>query len=300
MKIIVAIFVLMLAGNMTFAQTPSANEIRIIMLKDEGGFGVDKGFEFLLEQNDVATFHGGRNFYGRKGDYAGAFTEKQFAHLAQLIINNNFFALRDRYEGTTMDVGTRTITVVYGGKQKTVVNWGASDVKEFAAIEKALRELEAKINWRSPLKTGDEQLESFTDLRAFNLDDAQTKLGSENFAVEKNVGYERLQNLTSFTDKTGETPTLFFQGERQVLLYLNAEMLAARELTPEYLYRKFGKRYVQLRSRAGKTHRQIVYPSQGIAFSTGGASLDFLEIFPPTTLARYRREIYRTPSAFIR
>lgn len=148
MKIIPAILFLVLAGNMSFAQTPSAKEIGIIILKDEGGFGVDKGFEFLLERNDVATFHGGRNFYGRKGDYAGAFDKKHFDELAQLIINNNFLALEDRYEGHTMDVGTRTITVVYGGKQKSVVNWGASEVKEFAVIEKAIKKLEAKIKWR--------------------------------------------------------------------------------------------------------------------------------------------------------
>ncbi|MBA2737441.1 MAG: DUF4163 domain-containing protein [Pyrinomonadaceae bacterium] len=149
MKIILPIFILILAGNAVFAQTTKAGEIRIIILKDEGGFGVDKGFEISLEKGDLATFHGGQNFYGRKGNYRGAFDEKQFLELARLIIKNNFFALKNRYEGNTMDVGTRTITVGYGGKQKSVVNWGASRQKEFAAIEKAVKELEAKIKWRA-------------------------------------------------------------------------------------------------------------------------------------------------------
>ena len=300
MKIFLSIFVLLLAGNAVFAQPAKASEIRIIILKDEGGFGVDKGFEISLERGDLATFHGGRNFYGRKGDYRSSLDEKQFAKLANLIIAQNFFALENRYEGGTMDVGTRTITVIYGGKQKSVVNWGAKDVKEFSAIEKAIKQLEAKIRWRSNLKNFDEQIESFFDLRAFNFDSAQARLGSADFEIEENVGYEKLENLTSVTDKAGEVPTLFFQGERQVMMYLTAEMLEKRKLKPEDFYSKFGKRYVQLRSRAGKTHRQIVYPAQGVAFSTDGESLDFLEIFPPTTIAEYKRGVYRTVPVFIK
>lgn len=298
MSIFLSIFVLMLAGNAGFAQTISAGEITHIELHDDGGFGVDKGFEILLERGGVATFHGGQNFYGRKGNYRGAFDEKQFAKLARLVITNNFFALKDRYEGNTMDVGTRTITVAHRGTQKSVVNWGASEQKEFAAIEKAIKELEAKILWRAAIKTSDEQIESLFVLRSFDFDDVQARFDFADLEIEKNVGYERLKNLTSVADKAGEIPTFFFQGKRQVLMYLTAEMLEARELKPEDFYRKFGKAHFALRSRAGKTHQQIVYPAQGIAFSTDGASLDFLEIFPPTTIAKYKREIYRTVPAF--
>ncbi|MBA2735608.1 MAG: hypothetical protein H0U50_02355 [Pyrinomonadaceae bacterium] len=140
---------MILAGNLGFAQTIGAGEITLIELRDEGGFGVDKGFEISLERGGVATFHGGQNFYGRKGNYRGAFDEKQFLELAQLVIINNFFALKNRYEGNTMDVGTRTITVVYRDKRKSVVNWGAKDVKGFLAIEKAIKQLEVKIKWRA-------------------------------------------------------------------------------------------------------------------------------------------------------
>ncbi len=67
MKTILSIFVLMMAGNLGFAQTRTASEITQIELHDEGGFGVDKGFEISPERGGVATFHGGQNFYGRKG-----------------------------------------------------------------------------------------------------------------------------------------------------------------------------------------------------------------------------------------
>jgi hypothetical protein len=183
MKIFLSIFVLLLAGNPGFAQTPKASEIRIIILKDEGGFGVDKGFEISLERGDSATFHGGRNFYGRKGDYRGSLDEKQFAKLANLIVSRNFFALENRYEGSMTDVGTRTITVIYGGKQKSVVNSGAKAVKEFSAIENAIKQLEAKIKWRSNLKNADEQIESFFDLLAFNFDCAQARLCSVDYQM---------------------------------------------------------------------------------------------------------------------
>ncbi len=177
MKIILSIFVLMMAGNLGFAQTRTASEITQIELHDEGGFGVDKGFEISLERGGVATFHGGQNFYGRKGNYRSTFDKKQFVELARLVIKNNFFALKDRYEGNTMDVGTRTITVVYRGNRKSVVNWGASRQKQFAAIEKAIKALEAKIEWRSDIKTDDAQLESFFALPSFNKETRRLSTG---------------------------------------------------------------------------------------------------------------------------
>lgn len=124
MKIILSIFVLILAGNPGFAQAVGADEITQIELHDEGGFGVDKGFEILLEKGAVATFRGGQNFHGRKGNYRGAFDEKQFVELARLVIANNFFALENRYEGNTMDVGTRTI--IEAGKRASSIGARAS------------------------------------------------------------------------------------------------------------------------------------------------------------------------------
>ena len=90
MKIILSVFVLILAGNAVFAQIISAGEITQIELRDEGGFGVDKGFEILLERGGAATFHGGQNFSGRKGNYRGAFDEKQFVGLARVSNHKQF------------------------------------------------------------------------------------------------------------------------------------------------------------------------------------------------------------------
>lgn len=121
MKTFFSIFVLIFACNSCFAQKIGAREIEEIRLKDDGGFGVDKGFEIVIKSGG-ATFHGKQNFYGRKGDYHGAFGKKQFIELIDLVKAQNFFALKNRYESSVKDVGTRTITVVYRGAQKSVVN----------------------------------------------------------------------------------------------------------------------------------------------------------------------------------
>jgi hypothetical protein len=55
----------------------------------------------------------------------------------------------------------------------------------------------------------------------------------------------------------------------------------------------------ELRSRGGKRAVMHVYPEQGIAVSTKGSIVQFLEVFPPTTIDAYRDEIYVEPRPFI-
>lgn len=298
MKIILSIFVLIFAGNLGFAQTISAGEIAEIRFKNDGGFGVDRGFEITFRRDGAADYHGGKNSFSRKGDFRGSIDEKQFAELTKLIIAQNFFALKDRYEGGAMDVGTRTITVAHSGRRKSVVNWGASEQKEFSVIETAIKAVELEIRRQTIAEAADAAIQSLLVFRDFGIEDVQARFDFLDFQIEKNVGYEKLKNLTSITDKGGELPTFFFKNRKQVMLYHAAEILRRDRLTPEDFYRKFGGRFVKMPSRAGKTHRQIIYPTKGIAFSTDGETLDFLEIFPPTNLVKYKREIYREVSIF--
>lgn len=55
---------------------------------------------------------------------------------------------------------------------------------------------------------------------------------------------------------------------------------------------------MRLRSRAGKTSNQYVYPERGFAYSETGDTLDFVEVFAPMSLDAYRDKIYEDPGAF--
>ena len=55
-----------------------------------------------------------------------------------------------------------------------------------------------------------------------------------------------------------------------------------------------------LRSRAGKEYVHYSHPEQGIAYSSEGDKVRFVEIFRPRSLNAYKAEIYRDPGPFIR
>ncbi len=287
------------AGNSAFAQTIAASDISEIMLETADGFCADCERITTLRGDGTAAYHGGKNSQYRPGESRGKFSREEFEKLAAFVVAQDFSRLKDRYEGSVSDVAEVKITVVYQGGQKTVVNWGGSDLPQLLAIKKAFESAASKIGWRT-IVTPDEMIESHLMFRSFAFDDVLARFDFADSEIEKNAQYEKLKNLTAIADKDGEVPTFFFRGKRQVLIYHTAEMLKEDDLKPNDFYQKFGKQFVELPSRAGKKHRQIVYPNKGIAFSTDGESLDFLEIFAPTTIAKYKREIYKTVPAFIK
>lgn len=156
-SIIIFALLLMTTGAETFPQQlnpPAVAHIFSVKLTDEGnGFGFDKAIEIVFRSDGSAAFRGGKNSGIRKGIFRGAIDRREFTKLAKLINANKFFALEDRYEGNISDMGTKTITVTYAGGEKTVINWGGSNLKAFAVIRDAIREIEAKIKWQADLET---------------------------------------------------------------------------------------------------------------------------------------------------
>jgi hypothetical protein len=56
----------------------------------------------------------------------------------------------------------------------------------------------------------------------------------------------------------------------------------------------------QLQSRTGKRALLEVRPALGFAFSHDEDAVELAEVFSPTTLAEYEREIYEDPGSFVR
>lgn len=153
MKIFLPILILAVANVFASAisiaaQTVRSSDITEIFLEDEHSFGFERETRITLRRDGTAAYHGGRNAPAQTGDYQGAIDKNSFEALAKLLVKNGFFALQDRYEGSVSDIGTVTITVVYKGGQKSVVNWGGSDLREFATVKNAVNTVAAKIKWR--------------------------------------------------------------------------------------------------------------------------------------------------------
>ena len=68
----------------------------------------------------------------------------------------------------------------------------------------------------------------------------------------------------------------------------------------EALERELGGSGERLRSRFGKDAALYVDARRGVAYAEENGALVALEVFPPTTLDRYRDEIWWEPPGFIR
>ena len=296
------ILILTLSSVLTSVITISAqtdHDISEISLKDSGGFRFDRQTEVRFSSDGSAFYSGGKNAYLLPGKYRGRIGKYKFAKLANLIVERGFFSFKDRYEKQANDAATVTTAVVYEGGQKTVANFAHSGGENLWAVERAVNALGLWVKWEN-IDTGisalsaEQEINRLLYYRDFSFDTVMQTFDFADFTAENDAAYEKLKNLTALKDKDHEIQTFFFRGKNLLMMYLTAEMLEKSRLTANDFYKMFGKKYVEMPSRAGESHRQIVYPKEGIAFSTGGEKLDFLEVFPPTSIAKYKSGIYQT------
>lgn len=57
---------------------------------------------------------------------------------------------------------------------------------------------------------------------------------------------------------------------------------------------------VQLASRAGPSSSLVVHASAGLAYSTDGSGVQFVEVFGPCSQSEYEARIYAEPGPFLR
>jgi hypothetical protein len=133
-------------------------------------------------------------------------------------------------------------------------------------------------------------------LRELSRAEVAARFGLGDDAVVPGVAYEGLSPVDRLSTPAGH---FFFQGDRQVMLYVPRAILEGTD--PAALERELGgPPAAQLRSRTGADSSFRVWPDRGVAFATDGHAVEVLEVFPPTTLERYRDEIWQDPGEFIR
>jgi hypothetical protein len=139
------------------------------------------------------------------------------------------------------------------------------------------------------------ELEDWLSLRGLSLDDAKRRLELSDDELERDVPYEGLTGLTLAHNP--EHPGYFYFRDGELAM-LHVEEPTGLDLGS--LLESLGEPDARLRSRAGKRFTDHVWADRGVAVSTDGNEIAFLEVFPPRSLERYEREIYEDPGEFIR
>ena len=134
-------------------------------------------------------------------------------------------------------------------------------------------------------------------LRGADLEVAARTLDADPDLREQVDGYQGLADLDVVDAPDGVR--IFLRGDDVVLIYVGPDALPAG-LDGETLGSAVGADGDLLRSRQGKRANLHVVAGQGIAWSEDAGQIGFVELFPPTTLEGYRRDIYLEPAKFIR
>lgn len=111
--------------------------------------------------------------------------------------------------------------------------------------------------------------------------------------------YEGLEGLSQYYNPAVFPGRVYVGSERVEMVYVPSGPALAG-VTRGELEECAGTQPTLLRSRAGKEYVHYSHPEQGIAYSSEGDKVRFVEIFRPRSLDAYKAEIYRDPGPFIR
>ncbi len=138
------------------------------------------------------------------------------------------------------------------------------------------------------------KLHSWRDLplvevvRRLNLTDEKIMRGAE---------YASTTGLDALHNPDVCEALFFFRHGGPFVIYLSDHKLIGK--TARALLAELGEPETVLRSRAGDHSAQCIYPAQGFAVSVTDDKVDFVELFPSTTLQQYRDTLYREPAPMI-
>ena len=140
-------------------------------------------------------------------------------------------------------------------------------------------------------------VKSLLALRALRRSDLLAQLQLAPGDVKHDVSYQKLKGVARLHNGAVYPAHFYVRGDELAVVYIgDHDFLSA--LSPAAIKNELGGDGTRLRSRAGKTSNQYVYPESGFAYSETGGALDFVELFAPMSLDAYREHIYEDPGAF--
>jgi hypothetical protein len=134
------------------------------------------------------------------------------------------------------------------------------------------------------------EMEELLNYRKYDYPSLVKEFGINDSEIDKEVGYIKLKGLSRVHKEDVLPGYFYFEGDKLVMIYVNDESrlgnISFKKITTDY-----GNGH-RLSSRAGKTSNLYVYPEKGFAISVTHGQIDFIEIFPSTTLDDYKDRIH--------
>ncbi len=109
-------------------------------------------YEVTLASDGTATWDGER-FVDRLGRFSGEIDVNDYSRLLRFVERAGFFQWNDEYVGQVTDTPDYHLTVVAGGRTKTVRQNGVDEPPDFWVIAALVDGLAEAVDW-SPVETG--------------------------------------------------------------------------------------------------------------------------------------------------
>jgi hypothetical protein len=105
--------------------------------------------------------------------------------------------------------------------------------------------------------------------------------------------YQCLEGLTIVHAPPPSPGSLYLRDDQVVLMYVD-HLERWPQITSDAIVQTLGEPDQVLRSRAGRGASLLLYATAGFAVSVS-ESVDFVEVFAPTTVAAYTDDVYSVP-----
>ncbi|MBO9701896.1 MAG: hypothetical protein J7604_16935 [Sporocytophaga sp.] len=135
------------------------------------------------------------------------------------------------------------------------------------------------------------EMEELLKYRKYDYSSLVKEFDIKDSEIDKGGSYIKLHGL-SRVHKPDILPGYFyFDGDKLAMIYISDED-RLRNMSFDSIKSAYGSGH-RLSSRAGKTSNLYVYAELGFAVSVTHGQIDFIEIFPSTTLEDYKSRIHK-------
>ncbi|WP_211236752.1 hypothetical protein [Sporocytophaga myxococcoides] len=134
-------------------------------------------------------------------------------------------------------------------------------------------------------------MEELLKYKGYDYSSLIEKFGIKDSEIDKNVSYIKLQGLSRVNKPDALPGYFYFDGNKLVMIYISDEERLGN-MSFDKIKSDYGAGH-RLSSRAGKTSNLHAYPEKGFAVSATHGQIDFIEIFPSTTLDDYKSRIHK-------
>jgi hypothetical protein len=151
----------------------------------------------------------------------------------------------------------------------------------------------------SPTATTPSDLDPWISLRDLSMREALARFSITTANIRTEGSYQGLDHLTELY-KPAAHPARFFFRDGTIAIIHVGDGAELKRLRGKAIFAQLGGEGILLRSRACTPCNEHVYPEKGLTVSGEGDDVSFVDVYPPTTLAGYLKEIYIEPGAFVR